>query len=147
MRFTVINQGPGVVPAMQSDIQAAAKFGDGEALEFETRKARAYPHLQKYWALCNLVAENRRREGLESIDTREAVHEYVKLKLGLVDFRIVVKDRVHLKTKSINYASMDQDEFSEFYRKALEVLGWMMDMPGYELENNWSEYECGTPKE
>jgi hypothetical protein len=147
MRITVIKQAGAFLPAMKSDIDAAAKLRDGEALEFEARRARIYPHLQKYWALCNMVAENKRIDGLESLDTREAVHEYVKLKLGLVDLRIVVKDRVHLKTKSINYASMDQEEFSDFYRKAVEVLAGIAGLGSYELENNWNEYECGTPKD
>lgn len=129
-------------PMMESDKKSCRQFSDGEILSIEIKKSRFYPLLQKFWATCNLVAQNHKAyPELNDLCNAEAVCEYVKLKVGLVDYRIVVKDHVHIKTKSISYSGMDNAEFKIFFENAIEVLSWMSGISVHDLTVNWSEYE------
>jgi len=134
-----------LVPIMPSDVDFVKKFGDGEILQAEVKRDRFYPLTQKYWALCNLIAQNYRRDGLEMLDNKNIVDEYIKLKLNVIESRIVFPDgRVHVKTGSIAHKAKDRDEFQEFYDRAVEVMEWISGIPRHELEFNWHEYECGV---
>ncbi|PKL19549.1 MAG: hypothetical protein CVV49_00500 [Spirochaetae bacterium HGW-Spirochaetae-5] len=132
-----------LVPVMPSDVDNVNKFGDGEIIQAEVKRDRFYPLTQKYWALCNLVANNYRREGLEMLDHKNVVDEYIKLKLNVIESRIVFPDgRIHVRTGSIANKAKDKDEFQEFYDRAVEVMEWISGIPRFELELNWHEYEC-----
>ncbi len=140
-----------LVPVMPSDIDNLRKFSDGEIIEVEARRDRFYPLTKKYWALCNLVANNHRREGLAGLDHKNKVDEYIKLKLNVVDSRVVFPgscphcrkqiDIVHVKTGSISNAAKDRDEFQEYYNQAVDIMSWITGISPQELELNWWEYE------
>ncbi len=132
---------PVLMPVMPSDVTYCGKFADGEIIQAEVKRDRFYPLTQKYWALCELVANNHRRDGLESLDTKNAVDEYIKLKLNIIDSRMVFPDgRVHVKTGSISNAAKDRDEFQEYYNQAVDIMSWITGISPQELEDNWMEY-------
>ena len=56
----------------------------------------------------------------------------------------MIRDHVHIITKSISYSAMDQDEFSEFFNKAVDVMSALSGIPVHDLLLNWAEYECGV---
>ena len=129
-------------PVHASDIDYLKKFGDGEIMQAEVKRDRFYPLTKKYWALCNLTANNHRRDGYECLDTKNTVDEYIKLKLGLIDSRIVFPDgTVHVKTGSISHRAKDKDQFQEYYNQAVEVMSYITEIPARDLELNWMEYE------
>lgn len=145
MKATVVKKSGGLFPVAPSDIDKLNKYANGEIIEVSHRKARFYPLLQKYWALCNMIAQNAKAHSdFDCLNTRELVSEYIKLKVGHIDSRIVIRDHVHIITKSISYSAMDQDEFSEFFNKAVDVMSALSGIPVPDLLLNWAEYECGV---
>ena len=128
-------------PVHASDVEYVNKFGDGEIIKAEIRKDRYYPLTKKYWALCNLVAQNSRQNGYEFLDHKTLVDEYIKIKLGIIKARMVYGDKVHIVTGSIAHHVKDKDEFQEYYKRALKVMSEISGISEYDLEDNWMEYE------
>ncbi len=52
--------------------------------------------------------------------SREALHEWLKVEAGYFDY-VLTPNGVTKKARSINFNSMDQDEFADFYRAAFNV--------------------------
>ena len=130
-------------PVHASDIDYIKKFGDGEIVKADIKRDRFYPLTKKYWALCNLVALNHKQPGYEFLTTKNIVDEYIKLRLSIVESRMVFPDgRVHVKTGSISHRAKDQDQFQEIYNQAVEIMSEVSGIPAHELEFNWMEYEC-----
>jgi len=98
------------------------KLDEGEVISADIHQTRNYQQLKMFWAICRAVADNFREEKFRDLDTARKVAEYVKLKLGYVDYRIVIADRTHIRTKSISYAKMTQEQFQKFLNDAIQVL-------------------------
>lgn len=145
MKTTVMKKDGAYFPIMESDVDKLNKFADGEVLEIQIKKDRFYPHHQKYWALCNMVAQNHKElEELRGLDNKDKVDEYIKLKIGHIDCRLIIEGKVHIKTKSIGYPGMDQAAFQEFFDQAVEVMSRISGISVYNLLVNWMDYECGV---
>jgi len=147
MKKTITDQDLGLdayFPIMESDVKRINKQGEGEVFTIDIKQDRFYPLLQKYWATCNLVAQNKKAfHELDELNTKELVDEYVRLKVGHIEARIVIKDHVHIKTKSIGYDALDDEQFREFFDNAIEVLSWISGISVHDLSVNWMEYEAG----
>lgn len=137
------------IPVHDSDIKFCIKQGEGVVFISDIKRDRRYPLLQKYWATCNLVAQNKKAfDELEFFDTKEKISEFIKLKLGLIECMITIKDvdgneHTNRRTKSISNAKMDQTEFQDFFDKAIEILSWMSGISVQDLTLNWVDYENG----
>jgi len=136
-------------PVHPSDVDLINKFGDGEIVSADIRRERFYPLTKKYWALCNLVANNHKAiPELEFLDNKNVVDEYIKLKLNIIKSRIVFPDgRVHVQTGSISHSAKDKDQFQEIYNQAVDVMSWISGIPVVDLEFNWMEYETSGGEE
>ena len=129
-------------PVHASDIDYLKKFGDGEIMQAEVKRDRFYPLTKKYWALCHLVAENRKNPGYEHFDHKNKVDEHIKLTLGEIAFRIVYPDgTITARTKSISNVAKDMDQFQDYYNRAIKVMEQMSGISAADLEENWMEYE------
>ncbi len=137
----IANGRQGLFPFYPKGVNALKRIPIGEVKIVDIKSERFYPHLQKYWATCNLVALNNKAfEGLDEMDHRDKVDEYVKLKTHHVDYRIVINDRVHIRTKSIGYDTLDQEEFQNYFDKAIKELSWMSGISEHNLLENWDDY-------
>lgn len=88
----------------------------GTIMKVDVRKPRSGAHHRRYWALCNLVAQNH-----ESLETARQVDQAIKMLSGHVDL-VRLKDEVFRIPASISFAAMDQDEFAKFYNRACDVV-------------------------
>lgn len=131
-------------PVHPSDVDYIKRQADGEIMQADIRKDRFYPLTKKYWALCNLIAENAKADPMfDFLDSKNIVDEYLKLRLGLIESRIVFPDgTVHVRTGSISNKAMDQDKFQSYYEQAVEIMAEVSGVSKTDIEDNWMEYEC-----
>lgn len=133
-------------PVQPSDVEYCGKFGDGEMITAEIKKDRFYPLTQKYWALCNLIANNHKVDpDLDFLDNKNTVDEYLKLRLNCIESRIVFPDgTVHVRTGSISNHAKDKDAFQDYYNNAVQIMSEVSGISVHDLELNWMDYECGV---
>lgn len=137
------NTPTGLKPMYDSDFDEKKKLKTGEQYWATIKKARNYRHLKKYWALMKLTFENiphSKEEELAKhefqIQSPEDVHFYVKLKTGYVKKRFVGRDgNIGWEPKSIAFDSMSQDEFNDFYDKAVQVCIDLLEADRQLIEN------------
>lgn len=145
---------PAYFPVHPSDVDYINKHGDGEIMQAEIKRDRYYPLTKKYWALCNLIAENAKLPDYDNLNlnTKAKVDEYIKLKLKVVKGYMVFPDRcphcghnrdiVHVITGSISNAAKDKDQFQSYYDKAVEIMSEVSGISADELEFDWMRFEC-----
>jgi hypothetical protein len=135
-----------LMPVMDTDIKYIRTYGDGEVIKAEVKRDRFYPLTQKYWALCELVANNHKvDEALNFLDNKHTVDEYIKLRLNLIESRMVFPDgTVHVKTGSISHQAKDKDEFQKYFDMAVQIMSEVSGISVTDLLMNWQEYECGV---
>ena len=133
-------------PLHPSDVDFINKFGDGEPFQTDIKRDRFYPLTQKYWALCNLIAQNHKVDpALDFLNTKNIVDEYLKLKLNCIESRMVFPDgTVHVRTGSISNRAKDQDEFQKYYDAAIQIMSEISGISVFDLEENWMDYETGV---
>ena len=118
--------------ATEQDVKALEGIKANEVFKAAITKTRNGGHHRKMFALLNMVFENQDRyEIFEDFLTE------IKLRAGHYKEHVTMKGKVLYIPKSINFASMDQLEFNQFYEKVTEVcLKHFYDekMTGEELE-------------
>ena len=131
-------------PIFKSDVDFISKFADGDVVKADIRRDRLYKLTKKYWALCNLVAENHKAiPEYEFLDHKNKVDEHIKLSLGIIKSHMVYPDgRVHVVTGSISHTAKDQDAFQEIFDKAIEIMSRISGISTADLDENWMNYEC-----
>ena len=118
-------------PVDEPDIKWVQSQGAGTLVQGDFKKVRSVKHHRKFWGLCRIVSENS-----EVYTSAEMVADICKLKMGLVDYRVVIGGEVIIKTKSIAFENMDQNEFKVFYEGALLVLSELSGISTYDLDKN-----------
>lgn len=93
------------------------KLPQGKVVEVEIKRARNPQHHRKFFALLNLVWSNQER--YPSVDCLLAA---LKISIGHVDMITMPGGKTHLIPRSINFASMNQDEFDDFYKRCLDKI-------------------------
>ena len=108
----------GLFPA---DVPAAIAFDkmkDGAGYLVNLHRPRNLLHHRKLFALLNLVQDN-----TETWATVETLLDDLKISTGLFETRInVLTGLPYVVAKSISFASMTQDEFEEWYDKAISLI-------------------------
>ena len=77
---------------------------------------RSRPRMRLYWALVHLVSEN-----LTDVPS-EALHEWLKMRLGIVVAIPLKSGKTDLVPGSIAFDKMPQDEFERFFAGFLKLL-------------------------
>lgn len=131
MKLLLLNTVTGLLPIYNSDFESKKKLALNEQYWVDIKKARNPEHHKKYWALMKVGLEflpEEKKKHLEDVNkfkikTTDDLHFYVKLKLGLIERRFVGKDgHIGYQPKSIAFDAMDQIEFTEFYKKAVDAI-------------------------
>lgn len=124
----------GLIPA---DDQAKAEFARvpaGKPVYVEIKAARNPKQHRLYWALCGLMADN------SMFPSASAASTAIKYACGHVEPVMMPDGATVLREKSINYASMTQTEFAEFFETAVRIVAerWL---PGVTSETLRKELE------
>lgn len=107
----------------------------GECVELKMKRPRNLQHHRKFFSMLQLIFNNQER--------------YATLDHLLTAFKFAIKHTEIIRTKrgdievpkSISFASMSQDEFNEFYQRAVDfVLAEVVPMTVADLERELMEY-------
>lgn len=126
----MVKEGFKLSPAFATDAEAFDKLSNATYSVMLTQP-RSLPRLRFYWAVMNAVYEN----SDEFLDS-EAVSDYIKMKLGYVRWIVYPNGSVSPRVRSISFANMDEDKFSDFVSKALDVICNEL-LPGTDPADLW----------
>ena len=112
-----------------SEIQALKRFTSWA--EEQTGSAGALKSLAKVYL--KELSDSRKRQYSVPEKTIDGLLEWVKLKVGHVT-RIMTPDGVKIETKSINFNSMNQADFANFYKRAFNVCWTLVMSKHFESE-------------
>ena len=105
-----------LVPVFNSDLDEIVKLKQNTDYKFEVVHPRNYEFHKKFFALINL--------GFENQDKYKDYTEYRTIKnmqAGFFKMIITEKGKVFVP-ESISFASMDEIEFEEVYKKVLDII-------------------------
>ena len=130
----------GLQAAWDADKQHLAKLKLGEVYRAEIKQPRNLAFHCKYFALVNLVFSNLPEHLQDTIRTPEELHTEIKMQTGVRMKRQSLGGQSYYVPGSIAFAKMTEDEFSEFYSRAVDVIiKWIL--PGVDRAELWSEVE------
>lgn len=109
--------GGALVPDDDSTVDQLQKLKSGEVVRVEYKRPRNVQFHRKFMALVNLVFDNQ-----DKYHNREDLLTELKLQVGHYQEHITLGGKIVFQPKSISFASMDEDEFSTFYSKVVDVV-------------------------
>lgn len=142
MKFFLCKHNNHFLPATEEDEQKASKIGAGEIVEVTCTNQRNIKYHRKYWALVKVTLENLPEtveEDLQNkhqfrITSKEDMHFFIKIKNGFVEKKFIGKNgNIGWMPKSIAFDKMSEDEFSEFYDKALTTCAELLGVENDEI--------------
>lgn len=109
------------VPMYGNDYEEVKKIPEGQEVKAQITRPRNAKHHRKYFALLRLVAANLPEE-LEIYTNINLLLDEIKFQLGYFELRESIDGNPYYTPKSISFGSMDQDEFTEFYTKSVDII-------------------------
>jgi len=122
--------------AYKQDQEQAQKLKNNCEYVFTVKRARNIKHHRKFFAVLQCVIAN-----TDYYDTVDDLLYALKLELRYYKkCRLMSTDKFVCMPESINFESMNQDQFEIFYGKALQVLSKFLGCTVEQLETNSKEY-------
>ena len=95
-----------------------SKIGVGDIVRVKgLTRPRNPQHHRLYWAMLGMVVDN-----TDQFDDAEQLHFMLKVAIGHVRPFINEKGAVFYEPKPTDFASMGQDDFSEYYDRCVRVI-------------------------
>ena len=133
MEITLIKTLNGFKLAYNSDFEKAKEIPLNEPIVYSWSKPRNLKFHKKFFALINLVYENQ-----EVYNNIEHLRKDLTVEAGFYDIRHDLHGVEVREPKSISFAKMDDNEFSELYNRFVDVVvKWL----GIEKESIIEEIE------
>ena len=124
-----------LIPANDETFERVKKMSVGESIFMDYKPKRNYQFHKKFFSLLNFVFEN--QQHYKSI---ENLLEAYKFNAGYFETIVTHKGKKHYKAKSISFHTMDNEEFEQFYSKAIDTSLEFIQMNKQELENTVLRY-------
>jgi hypothetical protein len=116
----------GLEPVTQFDSEEIAGYPIGSEFDLICRTKRSHPQLRMYWVVLGAVVE-----ATGKWPTREALHNALKLKRGLVTLIYdLAGNPVGMQVDSTALDAMSHKEFTEYFTSAMAMLS---DAVGYDV--------------
>lgn len=113
-----VKKNGGLFPGDAEAGAAFAKMKDGAGYLVSLHRPRNLSHHKKLFALLNLVQDNTDRW-----PTVETLLDDLKISTGLFETRVnAVTGIPYVVAKSISFASMPQDEFEQWFGRAVDLI-------------------------
>lgn len=104
-------------PADEAAEKVIRRWGKGEAIVCEVKRARNPGGHRKAYALLRLVFENQNK-----YSTIDDLLTEIKLRAGHYDEYVTTRGELVYTPRSISFAELDEDEFVEFYDKMIDAM-------------------------
>lgn len=111
----------GFVVEYGNDHDEVKKIPEGTEVKAIITRPRNIGHHRKFFALLRLVVNNLPEE-LDIYNNTTLLLDEIKFQLGHFELRQNIDGNPYYIVKSINFGSMDQTEFNEFYSKTIDVI-------------------------
>ena len=132
MKITLIKQlNNSFKIAYDSDYEKLKKIKVAEPYEFEYKNVRNLKFHKKYFALINLLFQNQER-----YNNLDHLRKDLTIEAGYYDLRANIHGEEVKEAKSISFASMDEDEFSEYYNAILDCIVKYFNFDKQEIIDN-----------
>lgn len=105
----------GLVP-LDDELPGWKRIKPGDIVEIEYVRPRSQQFHKLFFALLKLVADNQEQYGMDEI------LDVVKIGVGHTRVIAMPGDFVFRVPKSISFASLDDDEFADFFRSAVDFV-------------------------
>lgn len=115
----------GLVP-LDDELPGWKRIKPGDIVDIEYVRPRSQQFHKLFWALLKLVADNQEQYGMDEI------LDVVKIGVGHTRIISMPWGLLFRVPKSISFASMDDDAFSDFFRSAVDFV--ISDMIPFERE-------------
>lgn len=136
MKITLIKQLNNTFKiAYNSDYEIAKKIPLNEEIEFEFKKKRNYLFHKKFFALLNMVYDNQER-----YNNIEHLRHDLTIEAGFYEIRHNLHGVEIYEPKSISFASMDENEFSDFYNAVLDTIVKHFNFDKQDVIDNIEQY-------
>jgi len=136
MKITLIKTLNGAFKlAYNSDYELAKKVPLNEPIVFEWSKPRNLKFHKKFFALLNMVYENQ-----EQYNNIEHLRKDLTISAGYYYLRFNIDGIEVQEAKSISFAKMDDNEFSEFYNRIVDVVVKWLGIDKQEIIDNIEQY-------
>lgn len=112
----------GLIPANDSDKEHLSKLKLGEIYSVEIKRPRNVKFHQKYWCLLKLVYQNLPEHLEDRVRSIDELHYMLKLQCGIREPVLTLGGKTNWRVGSISFASMSQDDFEEFFKKAVSAI-------------------------
>ena len=143
MKINMIRQtskfgNPFFVPVGETDRGLCAKWPNETVICVDAKIHRNYGHHRKLFAVLSMAVQNWPNDG--GPKTSEELLDGIKVAVGWTE-PVWTMAGEHLKRpRSIDYASCDEAEFSEFYNMALGCIGAILGCDPSVLDQNTGSY-------
>lgn len=115
--FFVIRKLDMLIPANEQSLEVLRKMKVGEWYQVNTKMPRNVKHLRKYFALLGAVHPHQ-----TMWPTFNKFRAKFEEALGHGEYHVNGRGEKYFEAESISFAAMEQDEFDEFYEKAVELI-------------------------
>lgn len=125
----------GLKPAYDSDLEKFKKIPLNEKIRITYKKTRNIGFHRKFFALMNLVFQNQERYKF-----LDCLREDLIIEAGFFFEEVNLRGEVIKKAKSISFASMDENEFSELYNSVIDVIVEFFKFERQDIIDNIDQY-------
>lgn len=85
-------------------------------------RQRSLPQLRLYWAILQLVADQMSDDGRNRPVDKDALHQWVKLRCGLIDDVVLRSGEIIEVPRSVALEKMEEAEFNSFFDRAMSAI-------------------------
>lgn len=113
----------GLIPLYDSDMEQKRRLKIGSDVEVDIKKARNYEFHKKFFALIRLAFDNLNENLQRELGIYTEDDLLIRLKIDLKLYKVVRYENLGcLALDSISFEKMDQFEFENFYRRAVNQI-------------------------
>lgn len=112
-----------LIPAHQSDVDYIKTLPNGQPIRVTVRRMRNPQFHRKYFALLNYLYDIWEPEDENMVGEKnfDRFRKDIIILAGFYERYIRLDGSTRIEPKSISFAAMDEDEFSDLYEKTIDV--------------------------
>jgi len=116
--FSAVRRGGVLFPASARSEQIVREFAFNKPVLLEARNARNPEHHELFFAILDRVVKATGR-----FPNSDALNKALKFQLGITDEWYDLNGELHIEPGSIAWSAMPQDQFKNFFDKAMLIIG------------------------
>ncbi|WP_069677002.1 DUF1367 family protein [Formosa sp. Hel1_33_131] len=121
--------------AYNSDYDKIKKLKVGEEYQCEVKQPRNLKFHRKFFSLINMLFDNQER-----YSNSDRMRKDLIIEAGFYDEWVDFQGVIQREAKSISFASMTEDDFSDLYSKVIDVIVQYFNFDKQDIIDNVEQY-------